>query len=120
MEIESDVVSYDVPELHGKDGSAFMDNLERHLKFTESKYVKETAFEQRRLETLQEKQVIAGKHGTKGVEGLGQLTATIPAREFFRWRQDLGDDCWSDNHFRKSFFRDNPEFKVDNYQKSFI
>ena len=118
-QIESDVSTYDVPELRGKDGTAFMDGLERHLKYAESTHVKEQAYEQRRQETLMEKQIMTGG-GIKGIEGLGQLKSTIPAREFFRWRQAEGDDCWTDEHFRKSFFRDNPEYVVKDYQKSFI
>ena len=113
-------VDYDVPELRGKNGSAFMDGLERHLKFTESKHVKEADYEIRKQDTLQE----VGSYrqtGIKGVEGLGQLKAEIPAREFFRWRQDEGDEIWDDKHFVNSFLRDNSEYDCSKYYtKSFI
>tara|TARA_R110000782_G_scaffold68213_2_gene137377 strand:+ start:5081 stop:5524 length:444 start_codon:yes stop_codon:yes gene_type:complete len=111
---------YDVPEIRNQQGSAFMKGLEKYLRFSESKDVKAQAYEERRARTLQEKKEIAGVHGTRGIEGLGQLTGTIPAREFFRWQQELGNECWNDKHFSDSFFRDNPEYKVDNYVSGHI
>jgi len=107
---------YDVPELRGMNGTAYMDGLERYFRFSESRDVKEFSFKKREADALMEKKVLDNQN--KGIDGLGQLKGVIPAREFFRWRQDQGDYIWEDKHFLNSFYRDNPQFKVKGYTNS--
>lgn len=49
----------------------------------------------------------------KHVDGLGQLTARIPADSYHYWGQRLGYACWKDDSFVKNYFRDNPECLVN-------
>lgn len=44
----------------------------------------------------------------KHVDGLGELVMTVDADVFFRMRVLHGDECWSDEHFLKSFGDKNP------------
>lgn len=48
----------------------------------------------------------------KGVDGLGQLRARIPASSFHFWGQKLGYKCWQDQTFLKEFLNTNPELKT--------
>jgi len=111
-----DPSDYDIPEIRGKNGSAFMDGLERWIRLSEHKDVKEYMFKQREADALMEKATF--DNANKGINGLGQLKGVIPARDFFRCRQSFGDECWEDKHFVDSFYRDNSQFKVKGYQKS--
>lgn len=47
------------------------------------------------------------------VDGLGQLSARIPADSYHYWGQRLGYSCWKDDDFVQKFFRDNPECRVN-------
>ena len=47
------------------------------------------------------------------VDGLGQLTARIPVDSYHYWGQRLGYSCWKDDDFVESYFRDNPECRVN-------
>ncbi len=107
---------YDVPEIRGKNGTAFMDGLEKYLRFSESPAVKEFQYKKREADAIMEKSVL--DNNNKGIDGIGQCTAVIPAREFFRWREDQGQEIWEDKHFTTSFLRDNPQFKVKGYEKT--
>jgi hypothetical protein len=49
--------------------------------------------------------------GSARSDGLGQLKATIPAREYFRWHQQERG-CWGDKQFIKEWVRDNPCHKA--------
>jgi hypothetical protein len=50
------------------------------------------------------------------MEGLGQLKASIPARDYFRWHQ-FKPGCWGDKSFIKEYLRDNPSFKAESLTK---
>ena len=47
----------------------------------------------------------------KNIDGLGQLTAVIDARTYFRW-QEQDQDFWSDDGNVKKFLKDNPECRA--------
>jgi len=53
------------------------------------------------------------------VEGLGQHVARIDADAYFGWAA-LYPGCWSDSAFRREYFRDNPQVKVNSTPKSMI
>lgn len=46
------------------------------------------------------------------VDGLGELTASIPTAAYHYWGRRLGYECWSDRQFKKEYLRDNPEARV--------
>ena len=50
------------------------------------------------------------RHKTAG--SLGKLALTIPQTEFFRIRQNYGEDCWNDKTFIKDYQRLVPDSKV--------
>ena len=81
-----------------KNGSQFMKNLERHLRYE----VDLEKFEHKKRE------IECGKENQQGgmLEGVGQLKATIPARDYFRWQQ-YKPGCWSDKQFVDENLRDN-------------
>lgn len=47
----------------------------------------------------------------KTVEGLGQMTATIPLYEYLMWEK-MHPGCWKDKEFRREYYRDNPEVRA--------
>ena len=67
-----------------------MDNLERHLRYE----VDLEKYEAKKRE------IECGKENEQGgmMEGVGQLKATIPARDYFRWQQ-YKPGCWGDKQF---------------------
>ena len=89
-------------------GSMFMKNLERHLRYE----VDLEKYESKKRE------IEVGKENQEGgmLEGVGQLKATIPAREYFRWQQEL-PGCWGDKSFVDTMLRDNPAFKTKSFDK---
>ena len=46
------------------------------------------------------------------VDGLGEMTASIPEASYHYWGNRLGYDCWADKQFKKEYLRDNPEARV--------
>ena len=72
--------------------------------------VKDTA-EKKRLGTFHK------NAEAKPIEGIGQLTASIPPSAFHYWGSRLGYECWEDKQFVKEFIRDNPEVAVRNRVK---
>lgn len=66
------------------------------------------------LEKLQERREAAAiakaeqETERKTVDGLGQLKAVIPIKTYLRWH-DSERGCWSNDQFRKEFYRDNKE-----------
>lgn len=40
-----------------------------------------------------------------------EFTMEVPKESYFYWAQKLGPDIWRDEHFVKSFLRDNPQCK---------
>lgn len=49
------------------------------------------------------KEVHNAKMTTKGwtKDRTMKLSMSIPMQEYIRWKDELGDDCWEDNSFRK-------------------
>ena len=92
---------------HGN-GSQFMKNLDRHLRYEVD--LEKYEAKKREIECGKENQ-----HGGQ-IEGLGQLKGTVPAREYFRWHQ-YKQGCWGDKSFVNEFFRDNPAFKAKSFSK---
>ena len=76
-----------------------MKNLERHLRYE----VDLEKYESKKRE------IECGKENEQGgmLEWVGQLKATIPARDYFRWRQ-YKRGCWSDKQVLNEHLRDNP------------
>ena len=91
-----------------KNGSQFMKNLERHLRYE----VDLEKYEHKKRE------IECGKENEQGgmMEGVGQLKATIPARDYFRWMQ-CKPGCWSDKQFVDEYLRDNPACRTKSPDK---
>ena len=91
-----------IPKWKAGNGSAFMKNLERYLKYEVDLEQHEAAM----------RDAMARKEnremGSARVDGLGQLKATIPAREYFRWHQQERG-CGGDRQFIKEWVSDNPD-----------
>ena len=77
-----------------------MKGLERHLRHE----VDLEKFESRKKEI--EANSEARSMGSAKADGLGQLKAGIPAREWFRWNQSH-PGCWNDKQFLAEYLRDN-------------
>ena len=94
-----------IPQFKEGNGSAFMKNLERYLKY-EVDLEKHEAAVRNEMVRKENREI-----GSAKVDGLGQLKATIPAREYFRWHQ-AERGCWGDKQFIKEWVRDNPDHKA--------
>ena len=94
-----------IPQFKEGNGSAFMKNLERYLKY-EVDLEKHEAAVRNEMVRKENREI-----GSAKVDGLGQLKATIPAREYFRWHQ-AERGCWSDRQFVKEWVRDNESHRA--------
>ena len=94
-----------IPQFKEGNGSAFMKNLERYLKY-EVDLEKSEAAMRAALARKENREM-----GSARSDGLGQLKATIPARDYFRWHQ-AERGCWGDKQFIKEWVRDNPDHKA--------
>ena len=94
-----------IPKWKEGNGSSFMKNLEKYLKYEVDLEQHEAAM----------RDAMARKEnremGSARSDGLGQLKATIPARDYFRWHQ-AERGCWGDKQFIKELVRDNPDHKA--------
>ena len=94
-----------IPKWKAGNGSSFMKNLEKYLKY-------EVDLEQHEVAM---RDALARKEnremGSARSDGLGQLKATIPARDYFRWHH-AERGCWGDKQFIKEWVRDNPDHKA--------
>ena len=94
-----------IPQFKEGNGSAFMKNLERYLKY-EVDLEKHEAAVRNEMVRKENREI-----GSAKVDGLGQLKATIPAREYFRWHQ-AERGCWSDRQFVNEWVRDNESHRA--------
>ena len=94
-----------IPQFKEGNGSSFMKNLERYLKY-EVDLEKHEAAVRDEMVRKENREI-----GSAKVDGLGQLKATIPAREYFRWHQ-AERGCWSDRQFVKEWVRDNESHRA--------
>ena len=94
-----------IPKWKAGNGSSFMKNLEKYLKYEVDLEQHEAAMR----DALARKE--NREMGSARVDGLGQLKATIPARDYFRWHQ-AERGCWGDKQFIKEWVRDNPDHKA--------
>jgi len=94
-----------IPKWKAGNGSAFMKNLEKYLKYEVDLEKHEVAM-RNALARKENREM-----GSARVDGLGQLKATIPARDYFRWHQQERG-CWGDRQFIKEWVRDNPDHKA--------
>ena len=94
-----------IPQFKEANGSSFMKNLERYLKY-EVDLEKHEAAVRDEMVRKENREI-----GSAKVDGLGQLKATIPAREYFRWHQ-AERGCWSDRQFVKEWVRDNESHRA--------
>ncbi len=99
-----------LPKWKSGNGSQFMKNLDRYLRYEVNLEHHEASMR----EAMVRKE--NNEMGVAKTEGLGQLKATIPAREFFRWHESHRG-CWGDKSFMKEFLRDNPSFKAKSSEK---
>ena len=99
-----------LPKWKNGNGSQFMKNLDRYLRYEVDLEKHEASMREQMARKENEAM------GVAKTEGLGQLKATIPAREYFRWHQSYRG-CWSDKSFIKEFLRDNPSFKAKSLGK---
>ena len=99
-----------LPKWKDGNGSQFMKNLDRYLRYEVDLEKHEASMREQMARKENESM------GVAKTEGLGQLKATIPAREYFRWHQSHRG-CWSDKSFVKEFLRDNPSFKAKSLGK---
>ena len=93
-----------IPKWKAGNGSTFMKNLEKHLKY----HVDLERYEERKRAI--EANIEARTMGSAKTEGLGQLKLVVPAREWHRWNNEF-PGCWSDEQFVRELFRDNPHFR---------
>ena len=91
-----------IPKWKAGNGSSFMKNLEKYLKYEVDLEKSEVAMR----DALARKE--NREMGSARSDGLGQLKATIPAREYFRWHQQERG-CWGAKQFIKEWVRDNPD-----------
>ena len=94
-----------IPKWKAGNGSSFMKNLEKYLKYEVDLEKHEAAMR----DALARK--ANPEMGSARSDGLGQLKAPIPAREYFRWHQQERG-CWGDKQFIKEWVRDNPDHKA--------
>ena len=94
-----------IPKWREGNGSSFMKNLEKYLKYEVDLEQHEAAMR----DALARKE--NREMGSARSDGLGQLKATIPARDYFRWHQ-AEPVCWGDKQFIKEWVRDNPDHKA--------
>ena len=94
-----------IPQFKEGNGSSFMKNLERYLKY-EVDLEKHEAAVRDEMVRKENREI-----GSAKVDGLGQLKATIPAREYFRWHQ-AERGCWADRQFVKEWVRDNESHRA--------
>ena len=93
-----------IPKWKAGNGSSFMKGLERHIRHE----VDLEKFEASKRAQAANKEV--RDMGNAKTDGLGQLKAVVPAREWFRWNHDK-PGCWQDSQFVREFIRDNPELR---------
>jgi len=94
-----------IPKWKNGNGSQFMKNLDRYLRYEVDLEEHESVMREK-MAMKENKEM-----GVAKMDGLGQLKASIPAREYFRWHQ-AERGCWGDKSFVKEFLRDNPSFKA--------
>ena len=99
-----------LPKWKNGNGSQFMRNLDRYLRYEVDKEKSELAMREAQCRKVNRDM------GSAKMEGVGQLKGTIPARDFFRWQQ-FKPGCWGDKSFVKEYFRDNPSFKAQTLTK---
>ena len=101
----NDMADVFIPTWKEGNGSSFMKNLEKYLKYEVDLEKSEAAMR----DALSRKE--NREMGSARSDGLGQLKATIPARDYFRWHQ-AERGCWGDKQFIKEWVRDNPDHKA--------
>ena len=93
-----------IPNWKAGNGSAYMKGLERHIRHHVDLERHEAS------KRAQEANLEARTMGSASADGLGQLQAVIPAREWHRWNASH-PGCWNDKQFVREFIRDNPELR---------
>ncbi len=101
-----------IPEFPAGNGSAFMDGLERELRLGIEREKVNYGLRARMIG----EGIRASDTGRRCVDGLGQLTAVIDARTFFRWEME-DPDFWADRGNFKRFVADNPEVDPKHWLK---
>ena len=99
-----DMANIFIPKWKEGNGSSFMKGLERHIRHELD--MEKFEFSKRAQQANQE----VRNMGSAKSDGLGQLQAVVPAREWFRWQQEH-PGCWQDKQFVREFKRDNPELR---------
>lgn len=99
-----------IPKWKDGNGSQFMKNLDRYLRY-------EVDLEEHEA-VMREKMAMKENHnmGVAKMDGLGQLKASIPARDYFRWHQ-AERGCWGDKGFIKDYLNKNPNLKAQTMSK---
>ena len=98
-----------IPKWKQGNGSTFMKNLERHIRYEVD--LEQYEHSKRAIQANQEVRSL----GNAKMDGLGQHVLTVPAREYFRWHADKRG-AWEDKGFVREFARDNPEFRGEGYR----
>jgi len=98
-----------VPKWKEGNGSSFMKNLDRYLRYHVD--LEEYEHRKRSIDAHNESKAL----GNAKMDGLGQHVLTVPAREFFRWQADERG-CWGDKGFVREFARDNSEYRGEGYK----
>ena len=93
-----------IPKWKEGNGSQFMKNLDRYLRYEVDLEEHESVMREKMA--MRENEAM----GVAKTDGLGQLKASIPAREYFRWHEKERG-CWGDKSFIKGFLSKNPSFK---------
>ena len=71
-------------------------------------------FRQQEAAFTEAKQIARDNNGKSyaRVDGMGEMTASIPQAAYHYWGRRLGYECWADKQFKKEYLRDNPEARV--------
>lgn len=101
-----------VPKSRPKEDRGFWETLERNIRLGVGK--EKVLLQQQMAENARLERMI----GRKVVNGLGQLTAVIPARLYFRWN-DYQPGIWNDRKEANKIIRDTPEIQAARPDKKY-
>lgn len=94
-----------VTDIAGQLGPEFARGLDRELRMQVAKEKVEYANRAARIARVNQQLI------PDYIDGLGQKVASIDARTYFRFHQEM-PGCWDDKGFLREFVRDNPEART--------
>lgn len=94
-----------VTDIAGQLGPEFARGLDRELRMQVAK--EKVEYANRAAQIARVNQQLIPDY----IDGVGQKIASIDARTYFRFHQEM-PGCWSDKGFLREFVRDNPEART--------